>query len=151
MRSGTTGNSREISPYVLPFVVAVTGHRDLHPDDLESVKSQIQDLIDIVLTTLPHTPIHFVSPLADGADQLFAEQILMKKKRLLCDNSQEGDRIKLIVPLPMTIDAYCHEQTNEVIAFGLDAPVLTLSQSTFTSRFNSLSSTNSSFNIFWVE
>jgi len=98
------------SPHALPFVVAVTGHRDIHPDDVLSVCARIQDLIELILAALPHTPIHFLSALADGADQLFAQQVLAKKEQLLECDARSSERIKLIATLPANQDEYCRSQ-----------------------------------------
>jgi hypothetical protein len=88
-----------------PFVVAVSGHRDVHPDDLACVGERLFEALQLVAAGLPDTALEFLSPLADGADQLFAEQVL----RLRAACATPG-RIRLLVPLPMPLAAYCAEQ-----------------------------------------
>ncbi|MQA42870.1 hypothetical protein GEV02_32550, partial [Rugamonas sp. FT29W] len=97
------------SPYALPFVVAISGHRDLHPDDVPLVAVQLYQAIELIAAALPHTPIHFLSALADGADQLFAEQVLALQ-RACAAREGDGRRIELVVALPMPFDDYCREQ-----------------------------------------
>ncbi|OEZ56918.1 hypothetical protein [Duganella sp. HH105] len=96
--------------YALPFVVAVSGHRDLHPDDVPAVAAQLYQSIELIAAALPHTPIHFLSALADGADQLFAEQVLALQRACAAREGGGGRRIELVVALPMPFDDYCREQ-----------------------------------------
>ena len=88
-----------------PFVVAVSGHRDLHPDDLACVGERLFEALQLVAASLPHTALDFLSPLADGADQLFAAQVLRLRAA-----SDTPERIRLLVPLPMPLADYCAEQ-----------------------------------------
>lgn len=44
------------------------------------VREQVRAVIELVLAALPNTSVHFLSALADGADQLFAEQVLSVKR-----------------------------------------------------------------------
>ncbi|MBK9440047.1 MAG: hypothetical protein IPN53_01570 [Comamonadaceae bacterium] len=94
----------------VPFVVSVTGHRDIHPDDLEFVRAQVFQLIALIAAGLPTTLIQFWTALADGADQLFAEQVLRLKKLCINPTLNGADRIQLVVPLPMPLEIYCSEQ-----------------------------------------
>lgn len=88
-----------------PFVVAVSGHRDLHPDDLDGAGERLFEALQLVADSLPHSALDFLSPLADGADQLFAAQVLRLRAA-----SATPARIRLLVPLPMPLDAYCAAQ-----------------------------------------
>ena len=88
-----------------PFVVAVSGHRALHPDDLGGLEQQLFAALELIAATLPDSPLDFLSPLADGADQLFASQVLRLRASL-----PEPARVRLLVPLPMALDAYCAAQ-----------------------------------------
>lgn len=103
-------NMRETEPAAAwdgaaPFVVAVSGHRDLHPDDLAQAGERLFEALQLVAASLPHTALDFLSPLADGADQLFAAQVLRLRAA-----SATPARIRLLVPLPMPLGAYCAEQ-----------------------------------------
>jgi hypothetical protein len=119
-------------------VVAVTGHRDLHPTDISDVRIQIRELIELILVALPHTPIHFLSALADGADQLFAEQVLAAKRTARTASSFDANRIKLIVPLPMDSEDYCLAQEKEARAFGVDPRTPSSPSNSFKTRFSNL-------------
>jgi hypothetical protein len=88
-----------------PFVVAVSGHRALHPDDLAGLEQQLFAALELIAATLPDSPLDFLSPLADGADQLFASQVLRLRASL-----PDPGRVRLLVPLPMALDAYCAAQ-----------------------------------------
>ena len=120
------------SPYALPFVVAVSGHRDLHPDDVPAVAGQLYQAIELIAAALPHTPIQFLSALADGADQLFAEQVL--KLRRACEGDG-GRRIELVVCLPMPFDDYCREQAGGDAAARHDPKQFEADRLAFAARF----------------
>ena len=92
-------------PCAVPFVVAVSGHRDLHPDDVQDAGERVFAALRMVADALPHSALEFLTPLADGADQLFAAQVLRLRAA-----SPAPERIRLLVPLPMPLDAYCAEQ-----------------------------------------
>lgn len=88
-----------------PFVVAVSGHRDVHPDDLACVGERLFEALQLVAASLPDSALDFLSPLADGADQLFAAQVLRLRAA-----SDTPERIRLLVPLPMPLAQYCVAQ-----------------------------------------
>lgn len=123
------------SPYALPFVVAVTGHRDLHPDDLETVREQLFQAIELVAAALPHSAIHFLSALADGADQLFAEQVLRLQRQCAAQNAGGARRIELIVPLPLPFEDYCVEQAGGAAARQDDPAAFEARRLAFAARF----------------
>src|SRR4051812_1335746 len=90
-----------------PFVVAVTGHRDLHPDDAACVREAIARTLDLLAAALPQRPVHFLSALADGADQLFADEVIALQRRTHADGAA---RLQLVVLLPMPLHDYCVAQ-----------------------------------------
>ncbi len=112
-----------------PFVVAVSGHRDLHPDDLAGAGERLFEALQLVADSLPHSALDFLSPLADGADQLFAAQVLRLRAA-----SATPARIRLLVPLPMPLDAYCAAQGGaDSAAFAARiAPFLQAADNVFT-------------------
>jgi hypothetical protein len=112
-----------------PFVVAVSGHRDLHPDDLAGAGERLFEALQLVADSLPHSALDFLSPLADGADQLFAAQVLRLRAA-----SATPARIRLLVPLPMPLDAYCAAQGgSDSAAFAARiAPFLRAADGVFT-------------------
>jgi hypothetical protein len=60
----------------LPLAVAVTGHRDIAPDDEASLRDLIRDRLATLRRTYPFTPLLALSGLAEGADMVFAEAAL---------------------------------------------------------------------------
>src|SRR5271165_5032845 len=61
---------------LLPLVVAVTGHRDLSPDEVPHIVQQVRALFIALNDRYPHTPILLLSSLAEGADRLVAHTAL---------------------------------------------------------------------------
>ena len=72
--------------------IAVTGHRDLFPEDIQSIKSALEKYIKELRTSFPHTPIRLLSGLAEGADQVAAEVAL-----------QEQCELVAVFPFPQTV------------------------------------------------
>jgi hypothetical protein len=65
-----------------PVVIAVSGHRALHADDCARAGAQLAEALAEIAQALTDAPLHCLSPLAAGADQLFAEQVLALQERL---------------------------------------------------------------------
>lgn len=107
-----------------PFVVAVSGHRDVHPDDAAAVGERLYEALQLIAATLPDSALEFLSPLADGADLLFAQQVLR-----LREASAPG-RIRLLAPLPMALDDYCVEQGGDAYTTRI-APFLAAADGVF--------------------
>lgn len=78
----------EAYSYLRPIVIGVTGHRDLVKDDIPELESSVRKIFQELRDNYPNTPLHLLSPLAEGADRLVARIGLEFK-------------VKLIVPLPM--------------------------------------------------
>ena len=72
----------------LPLIIAVTGHRDLRPEDLPTLEGMVRTIIADAAARYPHSPLVVLSPLAEGADRLVARVGL-------------GMGARLIVPLPL--------------------------------------------------
>jgi len=62
--------------YAVPFIVAVTGHRDLVPDEIPVLRSRVRDCLFSLRYEYPSRIIVVMSSLADGADRLVAEEAL---------------------------------------------------------------------------
>lgn len=124
-----------LSPYALPFVVAVAGHRDLHPDDVAAVGERLFQALELVAAALPCTPIVCLSALADGADQLFAEQVLRLQRQHAAEDAGAARRIDLVVPLPMPFDDYCDEQAGGAAARARDGAAFAGARQAFAARF----------------
>lgn len=121
------------APAALPFVVAVCGHRDLHGADLDCVRARLAEALELIAAALPHSPIHVLSALADGADQLAAEQVLALQRRQAASGAAR--RIELIVPLPLPFDAYCDEQAGGAAARLRDPAGYVAARQAFVARF----------------
>jgi hypothetical protein len=88
-----SGRRKTLSPWAIPLVVGVTGHRDIPPEDAAVVAQRLKGVFDRLAREHPSTPIVALSPLAEGADRLFAKAAL--------DHGAE-----LLVALPMAVDDY---------------------------------------------
>jgi hypothetical protein len=84
-----------------PLVIAVSGHRALHADDCARLRAQLSSALEALAQA---APLDCLSPLAAGADQLFAEQVLALQARL------GAGRVRLLAPLPMPEAAYIASQ-----------------------------------------
>ncbi len=105
---------RSISQCKLPLVIGVTGHRDLRPEDLSQLESEVERVLARIrsdyLNDGSDTPLIVMSSLAEGADQLVARVAL---------DSGAG----LVAPLPMPVEEYRRDfdQSAPDVAAGFDA------------------------------
>jgi hypothetical protein len=74
--------------YAVPLVVAVTGHRDLVPAEVPEIRARVRAFLRRLVVRYPERPVTVMSSLAEGADQLVAEEAL-------------AQGISVIAPLPM--------------------------------------------------
>jgi hypothetical protein len=56
----------------IPFLVGVTGHRDLHPEELPALEARLGILLDTLQAAAPTAGLRLLSSLAEGADMLVA-------------------------------------------------------------------------------
>jgi hypothetical protein len=91
-------------PTSIPITIAVSGHRALHAGDRERARAQLSDVLAGIAAALPDAPLDCLSALAEGADQLFAGEVLALQERL------GADRVRLRVPLPLPEAAYIDSQ-----------------------------------------
>lgn len=77
----------------LPLVIAVTGHRDLVPEEIPKIRTQTRAFLEQIVGHNPYRRVSLMSPLAEGADRLVASEAL-------------DLGLDLIVPLPMPRDIY---------------------------------------------
>ncbi len=80
----------------IPLVLGITGHRNLHPEEFELIRTRLREVIQCLRETYPETPLKLLSPLAEGADRLVAHLAL-----------EEG--LQLVAPLPFAKDDYCRD------------------------------------------
>lgn len=81
------------SDHALPLVIAVTGHRNLLESEITEIRLHVTELLVNLAECYPDRRLLVMSSLAEGADQLVAEEAV-----------QLG--IPLIVPLPMPRELY---------------------------------------------
>lgn len=62
--------------YEIPFVVGITGHRDLLPAQLPAIRAAIETLLKRLVGTHPDLRIQLLCAMADGADLLVADVAL---------------------------------------------------------------------------
>lgn len=87
---------------LLPLVVGVTGHTDPVEGTIDSVLKTVRQVLNQIATAHPSTQVHVLSALAEGADQLVAQEALNLDPPL-----------PLIAVLPMPIDKYAATMTSE--------------------------------------
>jgi hypothetical protein len=73
-----------------PLVVGVTGHTDLVDDAMPPVRAQVRQVLARMRDSHPHTPLQVISALAEGADQLVAEEALAL-----------GIELAAVLPMPL--------------------------------------------------
>jgi hypothetical protein len=59
-----------------PFIIGVTGHRDLHSEDLMQLSGAVTDFVRLIKEQLPDSELEFAIGMADGADLLVAQTVL---------------------------------------------------------------------------
>lgn len=62
--------------YVVPLVVAVTGHRDLKPTEVPAIQARVRTCLIGLRNDYPGRLVAVMSALADGADRLVAQLAL---------------------------------------------------------------------------
>ena len=88
--------------FAVPLIVSVTGHRDLVAREVPGIRARVRGFLSRLLSAYPDRGVTVMSSLAEGADQLVAEEALSLG-------------IALIVPLPMPIDLYREDFTNPAV------------------------------------
>ena len=79
--------------FAVPLIVAVTGHRDLVAREIPGIRDRVDEFLTGLRDEYPDRGVSVMSSLAEGADQLVAEQAVKLS-------------IPLIVPLPMARELY---------------------------------------------
>jgi hypothetical protein len=81
------------------FVFGVSGHRDLVPADLPELRQQLREIFRRSISSQPKATFQLLTPLAEGADRIAAEEALSLG-------------IKLVVPMPMMQAEYERDFTS---------------------------------------
>jgi hypothetical protein len=82
--------------FAVPLIVSVTGHRDLVPEEVPVIRQRVADFLTNLREEYPDRGVSIMSALAEGSDQLVAEEAL----RL---------GVPIIVPLPMERKIYIRD------------------------------------------
>ena len=80
-------------PTALRLSVGLTAHRDLRPEQEPQLRAQTRAFFEALRATFPDLPLQLISALADGGDQLVAEEALAMG-------------VELVAPLPMAQAEY---------------------------------------------
>jgi hypothetical protein len=78
--------------YAVPFVVAVSGHRDLLPAELPQVRRRVREFLCELRDTCPDRIVAVMSALAEGADRLVAHEALAL-----------GMPLTVVLPMPASL------------------------------------------------
>lgn len=82
-----------------PLVVGVTSHRNIPAREIEAIRARVRALLAQLQNEFPHAPLTILSPLAEGGDQLVAEEGL-------------GLGAQLVAPLPFARELYARDFTD---------------------------------------
>jgi hypothetical protein len=97
-----------MSPGVTPLVVGVTSHRNIPAREVEPIRQRVRGLFAQLQSEFPQSPLIVLSALAEGGDQLVAEE------GLACG-------ARLIAPLPLPRDLYERDFTDAAPRQSFDA------------------------------
>ena len=100
--------------YAVPLIVSVTGHRNLVPEEMPTIRKRVREFLIHLCEKYPERGVSVMSSLAEGADQIVAEEAVTL-------------RIPLIAALPMPREIYV---TDFATTVALDKFSLLLSQAT---------------------
>src|SRR4030095_835739 len=73
-----------------PFIIGVTGHRDLDPHELLHLRGAVTDFVRHLREQLPDTELRIAVGMAEGADLLVAQTVL-----------ELGVRVNAVLPMPI--------------------------------------------------
>lgn len=91
-----------------PLVVGVTSHRDISAREIESIRQRVRDFFAKLQHDFPGLPLVVLSALAEGGDQLVAQEALAVGARL-------------VAPLPLPRDLYAEDFTDPAVRAHFDA------------------------------
>jgi len=101
-------NSVRMSTGVTPLVIGITSHRNIPAREVEPIRARVRDLFAQLQREYPHSPLVVLSALAQGGDQLVAQEGLHCGARL-------------IAPLPLPRDFYERDFTDDATREAFDA------------------------------
>ncbi|RDI97579.1 hypothetical protein DVT68_14885 [Dyella solisilvae] len=91
-----------------PLVIGVTSHRNIPAHEIEPIRVRVRAFLQRMATEYPGLPLLVLSALAEGGDQLVAEEALD------CGAT-------LVAPLPLPKDLYLDDFTNPVARANFEA------------------------------
>ncbi|MEO6968957.1 MAG: hypothetical protein ABI132_10980 [Rhodanobacteraceae bacterium] len=91
-----TAPVRQREGNTVPLVIGVTSHRNLPACEIESIRARVRDFFARLQRDFPELPLVVLSSLAEGGDQLVAQEALACGARL-------------IAPLPLPRDIYAQD------------------------------------------
>jgi hypothetical protein len=80
--------------YSAPLVVGVTGHRDLVPAEMPGIRGRVREFLMHLHGQYPDRDLVVLTPLAEGADRLVAEEALAL-----------GLPVTVVLPMPRALYA----------------------------------------------
>lgn len=101
----------------LPITIAVTGHRDISPEEIPHISKQFSEWLVKLATDYPYTPLRLLSGLAEGSDRIASRCFLEVKNNLSTNANKTTNGWELIAVLPMNIDAYREDFSENVTEF----------------------------------
>jgi hypothetical protein len=105
------------STALLPITFGVTGHRDVHPDDVKDLEGALALLFNQHADKNPSTPLRLISGLAEGADRIVAEVFLSQKAKRIAKGKVNALHWELIVAMPMPESSYVEDFVQTEDAF----------------------------------
>ncbi|MEO5829154.1 MAG: hypothetical protein ABIQ36_01140 [Rhodanobacter sp.] len=84
------------TPTTVPLVIGVTSHRNIPAREIEPIRLQVRELLGQLQQDFPALPLLVLSALAEGGDQLVAEEALAAGARL-------------VAPLPLPRELYTQD------------------------------------------
>lgn len=89
-------NTAAANAALAPLVIGVTSHRNIDAREIEAIRDRVRELFLQLRQEFPHAPLTILSPLAEGGDQLVAE---------------EGLKLgaQLVAPLPFSRELYAQD------------------------------------------
>ncbi|MEO8747445.1 MAG: hypothetical protein ABI379_07295 [Rhodanobacter sp.] len=93
---------------VTPLIIGVTSHRNIPADEFEAIRQCVRNFFSRMQRELPTMPMVLLSALAEGGDQLVAQEALAAGARL-------------VAPLPLPLKLYLEDFTNPAARASFDA------------------------------
>src|SRR5487761_2692600 len=93
---------------ITPLVIGVTSHRNIPAAEIEPIRQRVRGLLTQLQREFPHSPLIVLSALAEGGDQLVAQEALALGSRL-------------VAPLPLPRAIYTQDFHNDGARTAFDA------------------------------